>query len=158
MQQQETTHKQKKRDQTVYLALAALVIPFVCVIVIFQQDRLLGMHSQKLILTQQGCAYLSGLGLVPKRDASGCSIIARYSPGFLGSDRSILLDDDRFVTLSSGAILANADTNEKLPDTPKQQRVHHILWGIYAVIITLWIVMSYVTFKPNKSEKKGNES
>ncbi len=158
MQQQETTNKQKHQNREVTVVLVALFLVLVCLVTLSQESRYLDMHTQKLILTEQGCSDIASLGLQPRREASGCSIIARYSPGFLGSDRTILRDDDRFVTLSSAAVLANADTNEILPDTPKQQRVHHILWGIYAVIITLWIVMSYVTFKPNKSEKKGNES
>ena len=147
MQQQTTTNKQIKQNREVYLVLVALLVSLICMIVIFQQDRVLDMHPQKLILTQQGYAYLSGLGLAPKRDASGCSIIVRYSSGFLGSDRSILLDDDRFVTLSSGAILANADTNEKLPDTPGQRRARHITWAAFAVLITLMIGMVYGAFK-----------
>ncbi|MHB1301423.1 MAG: hypothetical protein ACYCY8_11230 [Burkholderiales bacterium] len=147
MQQQTTTNKQKKQDRTVFVLLVALFVTFICTIAIFQEDRLLDMQPQKLILTQQGCAYLSGLGLVPKRDASGCSIIVRYSAGFLGSERSILLDDDRFVTLSSGAILANADTNEKLPDTPGQKRALHITWGAIAVLFALMIGMVYGAVK-----------
>ena len=147
MQQQTTTNKKQKRDRTVYVILVSLTLTFICSIAIFREDRMLDMHSQKLILTQQGCAYITGLGLVPKRDVSGCSIIARYSPGFLGSDRSILLDDDRFVTLSPGAILANADTNEKLPDTPGQRRASHITWAAFAVLITLMIGMIYGAFK-----------
>ncbi|MHB1301217.1 MAG: hypothetical protein ACYCY8_10180 [Burkholderiales bacterium] len=147
MPQQETTNKQKNQDRTIFVLLVALFVTFICTIAIFQEDRVLDMHPQKLILTQQGCAYLSGLGLAPKRDASGCSIIARYSPGFMGSDRSILLDDDRFVTLSSGAILANADTNEKLPDTPGQRRARYITWAAFAVLITLMIGIVYGAFK-----------
>jgi len=151
--QQGSTIKQKQQDRDIYLVLVTLFVTVICLVTVSQESWYLDIHTQKLILTEQGCRDLASLGLKPRHEASGCSIIARYSPSFLGSDRTILLDDDRLVTLSSAAVLANADTEAVLPDTPKQQRVHHILWGIYAVIITLWIVMSYITFRPNKSEK-----
>lgn len=156
--QQATTTKQKQENRTVYLALIALFVTVICIVVISQESRFLDINTQKLILTQQGCSDIASLGLQPRHEASGCSIIARYSPSFLGSDRTILLDDDRFVTLSSAAVLACADTDAVLPDTPGQHLANHILWGVYVAILTLLIVMSYVTFKPNKSDKGGNES
>ena len=107
---------------------------------------------------REGCNYVSRLGLVPKHETSGCSIIARYSSGFLGSDRVILLDDDRFVTLSSAAVLGNADTDVKLPDTPDQRRASFITDAVFAALIMMLIFVFYDIFKPGKSEKKGSES
>ncbi len=62
----------------------------------------------------------------------------------------ILLDDDRFVTLSSTAVLAYADTDDALPDTPMQQRARLIQRVIYAVVFTMVIVMGYAFFKAKK--------
>ena len=158
MQQQEKRNKQKKQNRIVYVALTTLFVVAVCIIVISQENGLLSMHTEKLILTQQGCNYISSLGVVPRHEKSGCSIIARYSPGFLGSDRVILLDDDRFVTLSSAAVLANVDTDVKLPATPDQRRASIITYAALAVTIMLLILMIYDTFKPTKSDRKGSES
>ena len=156
--QQATTIKQKQQNRTVYLALMALFVVAICMITVFQENRYLEMHTQKLTLTREGCNYVSSLGLMPKHETSGCSIIARYSPGFLGSNGVILLDDDRFVTLSSAAVLGNADTDVKLPDTPDQRRASFITDAVYAVVIMMLIFMFYDLFKPSKSEREGSES
>ncbi len=135
------------RNNPIPIALVALFITFVCAIMVIRESRMLDVNSQKLFLTEQGCNYISSLGLAPKRETSGCSIIARYSPSFLGSDRVLLLDDDRFIRLSPGAVLATSDTNEKLPDTPGQKRALHITWGAFAVLFALTIVMVYAAVK-----------
>ena len=158
MQQSDKRNKRNNQNRVVYVALTALFVTAVCVVVISQQNQFLGMHTEKLILTQEGCNDISSFGLIPRHEKSGCSIIARYSPGFLGSDRVILLDDDRFVTLSSAAVLANVDTDVKLPDTPSQRRASIITYAALAVTIMLLIAMIYDTFKPGKSDRKGSES
>ena len=158
IQQPDMRNKQKKQNQNVYMALIFLFVTAFCMVAISQENRYREMHTQKLILTREGCNYISSLGLVPKHETSGCSIIARYSSGFLGSDRVILLDDDRFVTLSSAAVLGNADTDVKLPDTPDQRRASFITDAVFAALIMMLIFVFYDIFKPGKSEKKGSES
>ena len=158
MQQSDKRNKRNNQNRVVYVALTALFVTAVCVVVISQQNQFLGMHTEKLILTQEGCNDISSFGLIPRHEKSGCSIIARYSPGFLGSDRVILLDDDRLVTLSSAAVLANVDTDVKLPDTPGQRRASMITYALVAILIMMLIAMIYDTFKPEKSDRKGSES
>ena len=158
MQQSDKRNKRNNQNRVVYVALTALFVTAVCVVVISQQNQFLGMHTEKLILTQEGCNDISSFGLIPRHEKSGCSIIARYSPGFLGSNGAILLDDDRFVTLSSAAVLGNADTDVKLPDTPDQRRASFITDAVYAVVIMMLIFMFYDLFKPSKSEKERSES
>ena len=158
IQQPDMRNKQKKQNRNVNMALILLFVLAFCMVAISQVNRYQEMHTQKLILTQEGCNYVSSLGLMPKHETSGCSIIARYSPGFLGSNGVILLDDDRFVTLSSAAVLGNADTDVKLPDTPDQRRASFITDAVYAVVLMMLIFMFYDLFKPGKSEKEGSES
>lgn len=150
MNQTENSIKPKQQNRTATMPLIALFVTVLCIVVLSQESWYLDTHTQKLILTQQGCSNISSLGLVPRHGTSGCSIIARYRSGFLGSDGMILLDDDRFVTLSSIAVLANADTDEALPDTPDQKRAQLILWCVRATLITMVIVMGYSAFKAKK--------
>ena len=150
MNQTENSIKPNQQNVTVTMPLIALLVTVLCMVVLSQESWYLNMHPHKLILTQQGCSNISSLGLVPKHGASGCSIIARYRSGFLGSDGVILLDDDRFVTLSSAAVLAYADTDDALPDTPMQQRARLIQRVIYAVVFTMMTVMGYAFFKAKK--------
>ena len=150
MNQSENSIKAKQQNVTVTMPLIALFVTVLCMVVLSQESWYLNMHPHKLILTQQGCNNISSLGLVPKHGASGCSIIARFRSGFLGSDGVILLDDDRFVTLSSAAVLAYADTDDALPDTPMQQRARLIQRIIYAVVFTMVIAMGYAFFKAKK--------
>ncbi len=158
MQQSDMRSKRNNQNRIVYVALTALFVAAVSLILVSRENGLTSMHTEKLILTQEACNYISSLGLVPTHDKSGCSIIARYSPGFLGADGSILLDDDRFVTLSSAAVLASVDTNVTLPDTPGQRRASMITYALVAILITMLIAMVYDTFKPTESDRKGNES
>ncbi len=123
------------------MALAGLLVALVCMLVIFQQHRFLGMSPHKLFLTEQGCKDISNLGLALKRETSGCSVVVRFKPDPLGATREILLDDDRFITLSADMILAYAGTNEELPDTPGQQRALRITLGTFAVLITVIVMM-----------------
>ena len=157
MNQTENSIKQTQQYRTVKMELIALFVAALCIVVVFRESVFLDMQTQKLILTQQGCSDISSLGLAPKREASGCSIVARYSPSMLGSDRTILLDDDRFVTLSSAAVLANADTNETLPDTPHQKRAQHILWGAFAALFTVAMMMAYGAYRKNKQQRTKQE-
>lgn len=150
MNQTANSIKPKQQNLTVTMPLIALFVTVLCMVVLSQENWYLNMHPQKLILTQQGCSNISSLGLVPKHGTSGCSIIARYRSGLLGSQGVILLDDDRFVTLSSIAVPANADMDEALPDTPMQQRARLIQRVIYAVVFTMVIVMGYCVFKTKK--------
>ena len=158
MKQTEISNKPKQQNMTVTMPLIALFVSLLCMIVLSQESWYLNMNPHKLILTQQGCSNISSLGLVPKRETSGCSIIARYRSRFLGSDGAILLDDDRFVTLSSAAVLANADTGEVLPDTPMQQRARLIQRVIYAVVFTMVILIGYALFRAKKQQQKGKKS
>ena len=157
MQQSDKRNKRNNQNRTVYIALTALLVTAVCVVVVFQENRYQDMYTQKLILTQEGCNYISSLGLVPTHDKSGCSIIARYSSGFLGSNGVILTDDDRFVALSSAAILGNADTDVKLPDTPDQRRASIITGATLAAMFMMIIFMIYDLSKQSKSDRQGSE-
>ncbi len=150
MNSAENTIKQTQQYRSVNMGLIALLVAVLCILVVFRESVFLDMQTQKLLLTQQGCRDISSLGLVPKREASGCSIVARYSPSMLGSDRTLLLDDDRFVSLSSAAVLANVDTREALPDTPNQKRAQHILWGAFAALFAVAMMMVYGTYRENK--------
>ncbi len=158
IQQSDKMNKPKKQNRNVYMALIALFVTVVCIVIVFQENRYQDMYTQKLILTREGCNYISSLGLVPKHEASGCSIIARYSSGFLGSNGVILTDDDRFISLSSAAILGNADTDVKLLDTPRQRRASIITDTVLAVMFIMMIAMGYDLFKPTKSDRQGSES
>ena len=158
MNQTENSAKQKQQNRSASIALTALIVTAFCMVVLSQESRYLDMHTQKLILTQQGCGDISSFGLNPRHGTSGCSIIARYSPGFFGSHGAILLDDDKFVTLSSSTVLANSDTDETLPDTPDQNRAQLILWGVGAALIIMVIVLGYDTYKAKKLSQKGNQS
>ena len=158
MSSAENAIKQTQQFRTVNMELIALLVAALCIAVVFRESVFLDMQTQKLILTQQGCSDISSLGLAPKHEAAGCSIVARYSPSMLGSDRTILLDDDRFVTLSSAAVLANADTNEALPDTPHQKRAQHILWGAFAALFSVAMMMAYGAYRKNKQHRTKQEA
>ena len=158
MNQTKISNKSKQQNMTVTMPLIALFVTLLCMIVLSQESWYLNMHPQKLILTQQGCSNISSLGLVPKYETSGCSIIARYRSGFLGSDGVILLDDDQLVTLSSAAVLAYADTGEVLPDTPMQQRARLIQRVIYAVVFTMVILVGYGVLRTKKQKQGGQQS
>ncbi len=157
MNSAENIMKQTQQYRTVNMELIALFVAALCIVVVFHESVFLDLQTQKLLLTQQGCRDISSLGLAPKHEASGCSIIARYSPGFMGSDRTILLDDDRFVTLSSAAVLANVDTHEALPDTPDQKRAQHILWGVLATLFSTAMMMVYGTYRENRQRRTKQE-
>ena len=158
MQQSDKRNKRNNQNRAVFVALIALFVTVVCIVIVFQENRYQDMYTQKLILTREGCNYISSLGLVPTHDKLGCSIIARYSAGFLGSNGVILTDDDRFVTLSSAAILGNADTDVKLPDTPDQRRASIITGATLAAMFMMLIFMIYDLSKQSKSDRQGSES
>ena len=158
MQQSDMRSKRNNQNRIVYVALTALFVAAVCLILVSRENGLTSMHTEKLILTQEACNYISSLGLVPTHDKLGCSIIARYSAGFLGSNGVILTDDDRFVALSLAAVLANAGTEEKLPDTPRQRRASIITDTVLAVMIVILTLMGYDLFESTKSDRQGSES
>ena len=106
MQQQTTAIKQKKQNDSAGKAFFAMIIMAACIFILSTQSRMMNIETKQLLLTPQGCSYLTSLGLTTKQEPLGCSIIVRYSSGLLDSDREILLDDNRFISLSSAAILS----------------------------------------------------
>ena len=126
------------------LFLSALFIVFPCLLVSLSEQRYLEMHSTRLILTEQGCGYLKSLGMNPERQSGNCTVVARHDSSLFGREHTILLDDDRFVTLSADAVLATANTDRKLPDTPKQRHARYISYGIMVILGIMAIVMIYV--------------
>ena len=140
----ETLPVNKARRYRGCLFLSALFIIFPCLLVSLSEQRYLEMHSTRLILTEQGCGYLKTLGMNPERQSGNCTVVARHDSSLFGREHTILLDDDRFITLSADAVLATANTDRKLPDTPNQRHARHIIYAVMVIMGVLTIVMIYL--------------
>ncbi len=130
------------------LFLSALFIVFPCLLVSLSEQRYLDMHSTRLILTEQGCGYLKTLGMNPERQSGNCTVVARYDSSRFGRAHTILLDDERFVTLSAGAILATATADKKMPDTPNQRHARYLSYAALVILAITAMIMIYLAATP----------
>ena len=75
------------------------------------------VHTYKLALTEDGCGYIQSLGLPVDQQAGRCSTRARFCPNRVGSGGSIILDNDKRVSVSEAMLLASQQWEVDLPPT-----------------------------------------
>ena len=69
MQQSDKRNKRNNQNRAVFVALIALFVTVVCIVIVFQENRYQDMYTQKLILTREGCNYISSLNRLLKNSA-----------------------------------------------------------------------------------------
>lgn len=79
------------------------------------------LHTYRLTLTGEGCAYAQSIGLPVEKDKGQCSVRARFLPHKISSGGVLHLDDDKTIAITDSMLLATALSDNDLPMTQAQR-------------------------------------
>jgi len=100
------------------------------------------LHTYRLTLTGEGCAYAQSIGLQVEKDNSQCSVKVRFQPYKISSGGVLHLDDDKTIAITDSMLLATALSDTDLPTTPAQRNGLKWFW----VWLGIAMVVAGVTF------------
>jgi hypothetical protein len=85
------------------------------------------VNTYRLMLTTEGCAYASSIGL-PIETGDSCAVAVRFRPNQVGSGGVIFMDNDKRLTISDSMLLASERVPIDLPSTPELSAKAN--WGL----------------------------
>lgn len=129
------------RELKTLLGIVATVI--IVMIAMSNLSLVTDLHTYRLTLTAEGCAYAQSIGLQVDKADGQCSAQARFRPHSISPGGVLHLDDDRAIAITDSILLATALSDTDLPTTPAQRNGLRWFWawmGVATVVagVTLY--------------------
>lgn len=112
------------------------------------------LHTYRLTLTGEGCAYAQSIGLQVEKGDSQCSVEARFRPHIIGSGGVLHLDDDKTIAITDSMLLATALSDNDLPTTPAQRNGLKWFW-IWAGVALAVACVTFFRWGRKPASKRG---
>lgn len=95
------------------------------------------LHTYRLTLSGEGCAYAQSIGLQVDKANGQCSALARFQPYRFGSGGVLHLDDDKKIAVTDSILLATVRSDTDLPFTAAQRAglMWFLAWMVAAIIV-----------------------
>jgi len=129
-------------DRELKLILGIIGTAFIVLIALSNISHKVDLHSYRLILTNEGCAYAQSIGLPAERVNGQCSVQARFLPHSISPGGVLQLDDDKKITITDSMLLATSRLDTDLPPTLAQRE--GLMW--FWVWMGVAVVVGGVTF------------
>lgn len=113
-----------KEIAVVFCVFAVLI----SMVIGFKNVSAIDVYTYKLTLTSEGCSYAKSIGLPTDREAGTCSTKVRFCPNRVGSGGSIILDNDKRVSVSEAMLLASQQWEVDLPPTAEMKASKKWAW------------------------------
>lgn len=130
-------------DRELKLILGILSSMIIVLIALSNMSRKVDMHSYRLILTSEGCAYAQSIGLPVEKTNGQCSVQARFLPHSISPGGVLQLDNDKKISITDSMLLATSRLDKDLPPTPKQREGMVWFWVWMGVAIVVGGVTLY---------------
>ena len=101
------------------------------------------LHTYRLTLTAEGCAYAQSIGLQVDKADGQCSAQARFRPHKISSGGALHLDDDKTITITDSMLLATTLSDNDLPTTLAQRNGLRWFWAWMGVALAVAGVTFY---------------
>lgn len=119
------------------ILLGLIATAFLALIAIGNLSLPMDLHTYRLTLTNDGCAYAQSINLQVEKTNGLCSAQARFWPNAIGGGGAIHLDNDKKITLTESMLLATEKLEIVLPPTPAQRKgwIWFFGWMVAALIV-----------------------
>lgn len=129
-------------DRELKALLGFIATMIIAMIAMSNLSLVIDLHTYRLTLTSEGCAYAKSIGLQVEKDDSQCSVQARYQPYRISSGGVLHLDDDKIIAITDSMLLATTLLDTDLPMTLAQRNGLKWFW----VWVGVALVVASVTF------------
>lgn len=129
-------------DRELKILLGFIATMFIVLFAIGNLSRMTDLHTYRLTLTGEGCAYARSIGLQVDKADGQCSVQARFQPYKISSGGVLHLDDEKTIAITDSMLLATALLDTDLPMTQAQRDGLKWFW----VLMGIAIVVGGMTF------------
>lgn len=129
-------------DRELKTLLGFIATMIIGMIAMSNLSLMMDLHTYRLTLTGEGCAYAQSIGLQVEKDDSQCSVNVRFQPYKISSGGVLHLDDDKTIAITDSMLLATALLDNDLPTTPAQR--NGLKW--FLVWMGVALAVASVTF------------
>lgn len=138
-------------DRELKLVLGVVCSMIIVLVALSNMSLKVDLHSYRLVLTNEGCAYAQSIGLPVDRVNGQCSVKARFLPHSISSGGVLHLDNDQKLTITDSMLLAASQLDSDLPPTPKQREGMVWFWLWMGVALA---VASVTFYKWGRKQRK----
>jgi len=123
------------RESKTMLGIMATAI--IVMIAMSNLSLMTDLHTYRLTLTTEGCAYAQSINLQVDKADGQCSVQARFRPYRFDSGGVLHLDDDKKIAVTDSILLATARSDTDLPFTAAQRAglMWFLAWMVAAIIV-----------------------
>ena len=109
----------------------------IAMIAVGNLSLVMDLHTYRLTLTSEGCAYAQSIGLQIDKANGQCSVQVRFRPHRISNGGVLHLDDDKTIAITDSMLLATAPSDTDLPLTPAQRNGLKWFWMWMSVAIAV---------------------
>ncbi|MFZ3262269.1 MAG: hypothetical protein WA135_15455 [Thiobacillus sp.] len=124
-------------DRELKTLLGIMATAIIVMIAMSNLSLVTDLHTYRLTLTTEGCAYAKSIGLQVDKANGQCSVQARFRPHKISSGGVLHLDDDKTIAITDSMLLATAPLDTDLPMTQAQRDGLKWFWVLIGVAIAV---------------------
>lgn len=109
----------------------------IAMIAVGNLSLVMDLHTYRLTLTSEGCAYAQSIGLQVEKGNGQCSVQVRFRPHRISGGGVLHLDDDKTIAITDSMLLATAPSDTDLPLIQSQRDGLKWFWVWMGVAIAV---------------------